>query len=249
VLPVRATLVSLAGLAALLAGAPGAAAAPGSVAVLGGTLDSGPSRLLVVAERRPGGRLRVTALRADREPGAGRIPLYLMRGGCGSKGERAGRLRIPNGRVVTRYYDQSLPMWLQAPGYNPKEVGVEPARACARLGRPLGGVASGRLTGKEGFRGLVAVQRRGERTRVTSLLAGQVPRGHVLGVTARSCSEPMAAGDLDWRVPAIPGRLSITAMDDWDAPEIGSFAVLPRLGSTGAPPIACAKWELSELDA
>jgi hypothetical protein len=248
VLLARATLIALTGLAALLAGAPGAAAAPGSVAVLGGTLGSGPSRLLVVAERRPDGRLRVTALRADREPGAGRIPLYLMRGGCGSKGKRAGKLEIPNGRIVTRYYDQSLPMWLHVPGYNPKEVGVEQARACARLGRPAGGVASGKLTGKEGLRGLVAVQRRGERQRVTALLAGQIPRGHVLGATARSCSEPMGAGDLDWQVPAIPGRPSITAQDDWEAPDVASLAVLPRSGPTGAP-LACAKWELSELDA
>jgi hypothetical protein len=251
VLLTRATLIALTGLAGLLAGAPGAAAAPGSVAVLGGTLESGPSRLLVVAERRPDGRLRLSALRADRGPGAARFPLYLMRGGCGSQGKRLGKLEVPNGRVVTRYYDQTMPIWLHVPAFNPKEVGVDKARACARLGRPAGVIQVGKLTDGELFGGLVAVQRRGERLRVTALFAGQVPRGHVLGATTRSCSEPMSAGDLDWQVPAIAGRPSITAQDDWEVPEVGSLAVLPRTSAVRAPPLSCerVKWELSELDA
>jgi hypothetical protein len=247
----RTMLIPLAGLAALLAGAPGAAAAPGSVAVLGGTLESGSSRLLVVAERRPGGRLRVSALRADREPGAGRVPLYLMQGGCGSQGKRLGKLEIPDGRVVTRSYDQTMPIWLHVPAYNPKEVGVEKARACTRLGRPAGVIVYRKLTDSEQFQALVAVQRRGERTRVTALLAGQLPRGHVLGATTRSCSQPMSATDLDWQIPAIAGRPSITAQDDWEAPDIGSLAVLPGKGAVRASPVSCerVKWELSELDA
>ena len=247
----RAALLALPGLAALLAGAPGAAAAPGSVAVLGGTLESGPSRLLVVTERRPDGRLRVTALRADRGPGAGRFPLYLMRGGCGSEGKRVGKLELSSGRVVTRYYDQTMPIWLHVPSYNPKEVGVEKARACARAGRPAGVVSLGKLTGGERFQGLVAAQRRGERVRVTSRFAGPLPRGHVVGATTRTCSEPMSAADLDWRLPALAGRPSITAADDWEAPEIGSLAVLPGRGTALAPPVSCerVKWELSELDA
>jgi hypothetical protein len=109
----------------------------------------------------------------------------------------------------------------------------------------------GKLTDGEQFQGLVAVQRRGERQRVTALLAGRLPRGHVLGATTRSCAEPMSAADLDWLVPAFPGRLSITAQDDWDAPEIGALAVVPRMGTGPAPPVSCerVKWELSELDA
>ncbi len=247
----RAVSVALIGLTALLAGAPGAAAATGSVAVLGGTLESGPSRLLVVAERRPGGRLRVTALRADREPGAGRIPLYLMRGGCGSQGKRVGKLEIPSGRVITRYYDQTMPIWLHVPAFNPKEISVEKARACARAGRPAGVIQDGKLTDGETFQGLVAVQRRGERVRVTALVAGDLPRGHVLGATTRSCSQPMGAADLDWQIPAIAGRPSITAQDDWEVPDVGSLAVLPRTGPGRGPPVSCerVKWELSELDA
>lgn len=251
------SLAVLLGLALLAAGAPAAGAARISVAVLGGETDTGPSRVMVVAERRPGGRLRVTALRADREPGGARQALHLMRGGC--EGRRAGTLEIPNGRVVSRVFERiggPWP-WLHVLSLNNKDVygGVGGYfRSCARLGRPASAGWYTALTKNEALKELVAVQRRGERWRVTSLLAARqhddgVHVPYVLGASTRRCSEPMsAASDLLWRTPIAAGRPSIKVLEDWDVPSTRSLAVLPRGGTAAALPAACAGLKRDDLE-
>jgi hypothetical protein len=230
-------------LAALVPGA-AAAAVPTTVTVLRGTIDSGPTQILVATERLGPRRVRITALRSDSVADDERYPLYLATS-CSSSAKRRAKLELPNARAVTSTRRLAGGAAFSAPAVRAKGRG-----ACVRIGpRATGGVLAPRDAASGLPTGLVALQRRGPQVRVTSLITEVGFPKLELAASTRPCGEPVAAADLQWATGVSAGALAVARLGPWRVARTRSLAVLPDGTADPRVPRACVKWELSELDA
>jgi hypothetical protein len=247
----RSFCIGLVALGGALTAAPGAVAAPitvplpTSVTVLRGQVDSGPFKLLVTVQRVAAGKVRIVVLRSDDVADPETYVLALARRGCGKGGRELARLRVRNAKLVAvsrTVPDAALRGVLSWRVAETCKVAGPPARA--------GAIVSPRDPQTGQATGLVAVQRRRQRVRVTTLTAGTA--AHIpltFGATTRSCDESFTATDDLWQFKALKSdgnEVAIETLALWDTSKTKSFAFVPTDGSKG--PTTCAPWYVPDMD-
>ena len=246
----RIWLLALAVTAALPAVAQ---AAPTSVTVLRGELDTGPTRVLVANEQVGSATFEFLVLRVDDVADDESYPLRLVRGGCKTAAQRKplASVRVSNGRVVSKR--ARIPRRaIRGPlSWVVPEVGDE-VLFCSRMSRPAPGtIVSPRDSASGQATGVVAVQRRPDRLRVSALYTG-VNEGSLLGFTTEPCGLTSNTDLWQWRKELKAGASEVL-LETIDLstvrPRTWRSVVLAPDGPGQQPTTACAKWELSELDA
>jgi hypothetical protein len=248
----RIWLLALAVTAALPAAAH---AAPTSVTVLRGELDTGPTRVLVANEQVGNATFEFLVLRVDDVADDESYPLRLVRGGCKTAAQRRplASVRVSNGRVVSKR--ARIPRRaIRGPlSWVVPEVDDE-VLFCSRMSRPApGSIVSPRDSASGQATGVVALQRRAQRMRVTAMFnPKELGVDKLLGASPEPCGLTSNLDLWQWRKELKAGASEVLL--EWIdlsvvRPRTWRSIVLAPDGPGQQPTTACAKWTLSELDA